>query len=144
LIDPDLTRRRALTGVAVGGLSLPLLTACGGGSPSSNGAQRQSGPVTLVPTSQVPVGGGVILREQNVVVTQPVEGTFEGFNATCTHQGCQLASVASGTINCGCHGSQFSIKDGSNVVGPSGTPAGSVGALGRIPIKVTRGTVVEG
>ena len=70
----------------------------------------------------VPVGGGVILASQNVVVTRPDKGTFEGFSATCTHQGCTLASVASGTINCGCHGSQFAITDGANVAGPSGSP----------------------
>lgn len=145
--EPDLTRRRALTGVAVGGLTLPLLAACGSGSASSTTAgdpPSSSGPTTLVPTSQVPVGGGVILRDQNIVVTQPAKGTFAGFDATCTHQGCQLASVASGTINCGCHGSQFSIKDGSNVVGPSGTPAGSVAALGRVPVKVKGTDIVEG
>jgi nitrite reductase/ring-hydroxylating ferredoxin subunit len=89
-----------------------------------------------VPTRNVPVGGGVILASANVVVTQPRKGTFEGFSATCTHQGCLLANVAGGTINCGCHGSQFSITDGSNVAGPSGTPAGSVAALPRVGIKV--------
>jgi nitrite reductase/ring-hydroxylating ferredoxin subunit len=139
--DPDLSRRRALTGVAVGGLTLPLLAACGSGS---SAAPSSSGSSTLVPKTQVPVGGGVILRDQNIVVTQPSAGTFEGFDATCTHQGCQLASVSAGTINCGCHGSQFSIKDGSNVVGPSGTPAGSVGALARVPIKVKGPDIVEG
>jgi nitrite reductase/ring-hydroxylating ferredoxin subunit len=142
--DPDLSRRRALTGVAVGGLTLPLLAACGSGSSSSAGARPPSGSSSLVPKAQVPVGGGVILRDQNIVVTQPSAGTFEGFDATCTHQGCQLASVSAGTINCGCHGSQFSIKDGSNVVGPSGTPAGSVAALGRVPVKVKGADIVEG
>jgi len=86
----------------------------------------------------------VILAAQNVVVTQPKKGTFEGFSATCTHQGCTLASVAAGTINCGCHGSQFSITDGSNVAGPSGSPAGSVAALPRVAVKVKGANVVEG
>jgi Rieske Fe-S protein len=97
-----------------------------------------------VATAGVPVGGGVILSQQNVVVTQPTHGTFEAFSATCTHQGCQLASVAAGTINCACHGSQFSIKDGSNVTGPLGSPAGSIPALGRIPVKVQGSSVVSG
>ncbi|MGA8248187.1 MAG: Rieske (2Fe-2S) protein [Nocardioides sp.] len=141
--DSALSRRRALTGVAVGGLTLPLLAACGGGS--SSAAQRpHSGSTDLVPKAQVPVGGGVILRAQNIVVTQPARGTFVGFDATCTHQGCQVASVSAGTINCACHGSQFSIKDGSNVVGPSGTPGGTVAALGRVPIKVEGAEIVEG
>jgi len=158
--DPDLTRRR-LTGVAVGGLALPLLAACGGGSGSSTpaanpGSGGASGPASggstppgpagnaLVATSGVPVGGGVILSQQNVVVTQPTQGTFEGFSATCTHQGCQLATVAGGTINCGCHGSQFSIKDGSNLTGPLGSPAGSIPALGKVPVKVQGSSVVPG
>jgi nitrite reductase/ring-hydroxylating ferredoxin subunit len=147
--DPALSRRRALTGAAAGGLSLPLLAACGGGSagaiqdpPSSTGGKGQSAP-SLVAAADVPVGGGVIIGEQNVVVTQPTKGTFEGFSATCTHQGCILASVAGGTINCGCHGSQFSITDGSNVAGPSGSPAGSVAALPRVAVKARGANIVE-
>jgi nitrite reductase/ring-hydroxylating ferredoxin subunit len=158
--DPALTRRRALAGVAVGGLALPLLSACGGGGSSSGAAQDpSSGGATgvtksgqskapaadsLVATADVPVGGGVIIASRNVVVTQPAKGTFEGFSATCTHQGCILASVASGTINCGCHGSQFSITDGSNVAGPSGSPAGSVAALPKIAVQVKGANVVPG
>jgi Rieske Fe-S protein len=146
----------------VGGLSLPLLAACGSGGSSNataqdpsaatgdtgnngdNGNNAKSQAEVLVATSDVPVGGGVILGEQNVTVTQPQNGTFEGFSATCTHQGCILASVASGTINCGCHGSQFSITDGSNVAGPSGSPAGSVAALPKVAIKVKGANVVKG
>jgi nitrite reductase/ring-hydroxylating ferredoxin subunit len=154
--DPDLTRRRLVTGAAVGGLSLPLLAACGGGSAGTPGAGSTaapgggstksggSGATVLVPTADVPVGEGVILHDQNVVVTQPSKGTFEGFTATCTHAGCPLANVASGTINCTCHGSQFSVTDGSNVTGPSGTAAGSVPALGRVAVKVRGANVVQG
>jgi nitrite reductase/ring-hydroxylating ferredoxin subunit len=153
--DPDLTRRRAL-GIAIGGLSLPLLAACGGGSgapasqsPAGPGGTKSTkaggagGATVLTPASQVPVGGGVILSSANVVVTQPSKGTFAGFSATCTHQGCLLASVASGTINCGCHGSQFSVKDGSNVAGPNGTPAGSVPGLPRVNVKMKGSDIVE-
>ena len=47
-------------------------------------------------------------------------------------------------INCGCHGSQFSITDGSNVAGPSGSPAGSVAALPKVAVKVKGANVVSG
>ena len=143
MTDPDLTRRRALTGAVVGGLSLPVLAACGGGSTSPDAQGGTQGGV-LVPTSQVPVGGGVILSEQNVVVTQPTSGTFEGFSATCTHAGCQLGSVSGGTINCGCHGSQFAITDGANVTGPSGSPGGSIPGLSKVAVKVKGKDIVEG
>jgi Rieske Fe-S protein len=158
--DPAISRRRALTGAAVGGLSLPLLAACGGGQstpaaqqggpgggPSSSGAGQpggSSGATLLTAASAVPVGGGVILGLQNVVVTQPTKGRFEGFSATCTHQGCILASVSSGTINCACHGSQFSITDGTNVTGPLGTPAGSVAPLPKVAVKLEGKDVVAG
>jgi len=156
--DPALSRRRALTGAAVGGLSLPLLAACGGGSGSTGGAppvdttktpgesksSDTSSATVLTPASQVPVGGGVILGSANVVVTQPTKGTFEGFSATCTHQGCILATVSAGTINCACHGSQFSIKDGSNVAGPLGSAPGSVAPLPKVPVKLHGSDVVEG
>lgn len=155
MTDPLFSRRRVLAGATVGGLALPLLAACGGGgsaggsagdpAPATGGGgknQQVSGVETLVASSDVPVGGGVVLDSQNVVVTQPKQGTFEGFSATCTHEGCILANVASGTINCGCHGSQFSITDGSNVAGPNGTPAGSVGALPRRPVKVKGPNIV--
>ncbi len=156
MTDPLFSRRRVLTGATVGGLALPLLTACGGGGSSTGSAgdpaattggdgghqQPGSGAQPLVATRDVAVGGGVVLASQDVVVTQPTKGTFEGFSATCTHEGCILANVASGTINCGCHGSQFSITDGSNVAGPNGTPAGSVAALPRRPVKVKGSNIV--
>ena len=152
--QPALTRRR-LAGLAVGGLSLPVLAACGGGSgttqsggsdagSSGGGGTGSSGSAgALVGTAQVPVGGGVILADQNVVVTQPKKGSFAGFSATCTHQGCVLADVAGGTINCGCHGSQFSITNGANVTGPLGSPAGSVAPLPKVAVKVQGSSVVK-
>jgi nitrite reductase/ring-hydroxylating ferredoxin subunit len=158
--DPALSRRRALTGAAMGGLSLPLLAACGGGSGGTPAAQRadpgstspgdpqssggSSDATLLISASAVPVGGGVILGGQNTVVTQPTRGQFEGFSATCTHAGCILATVSAGTINCGCHGSQFSIKDGSNVAGPLGSAPGSVAALPKVAVRLQGKDIVSG
>ncbi len=82
--------------------------------------------------ADVPVGGGVVLKEANVVVTQPSSGTFTAFNATCPHAGCQVSGVSGGTINCACHGSQFAIADGAVVKGPAtkGLTAKSVAVTG--------------
>ena len=79
-----------------------------------------SGP--SVATSEVPVGGGVIMDDANYVITQPTRGEFKAFTKTCTHMQCAVGSVADGTINCPCHGSKFSIEDGSVVNPPAGSP----------------------
>ena len=69
------------------------------------------------------------------MVTQPTADEFKCFTSICSHQGCPVASVSGGTINCDCHGSQYSIKDGSVVTGPATFP------LAEIPIDVSGGEV---
>jgi Rieske Fe-S protein len=89
------------------------------GSPTKS-AKAPSGP--SVATSKVPLGGGVILNEADYVVTQPTKGKYKAFTKICTHQGCAVAEVANGVIHCDCHGSEYSIKDGSVVRPPASRP----------------------
>jgi Rieske Fe-S protein len=100
-----------------------------GGAPAAN---------ALTTTAQVPDGGGRIIDGKNIVVTQPEAGSFKAFTAVCTHQGCIVSTVSGGTINCPCHGSKFSIKDGSVVNGPATQP------LAAIAIKVEGTAIVQG
>lgn len=86
------------------------------------GDGEQGNPDALASTDEVAVGGGLVLADQDIVITQPTEGQWRGFSATCTHQGCTVAGVDSGTINCNCHGSRFSIEDGSVANGPAPQP----------------------
>jgi Rieske Fe-S protein len=79
----------------------------------------------LAKVADIPLGGGTVFPEQQVVVTQPEAGTFHGFSAVCTHQSCTVGDVAGGTINCPCHGSKFSITDGAPVEGPAKRPLDS-------------------
>ena len=124
------SRRTMMRGAAVGGLALPLLAACGGGDDGAtdSGADKpgEAGPSRAgsgpVPTSAVPVGGGLILSDQKAVVTQPTKGEFKAFTVTCTHKQCPVAEVSDGAIICPCHGSRFSITDGSAVKGPATEP----------------------
>jgi Rieske Fe-S protein len=135
----ELTRRHALTGLATVGVGAPLLAACGGddadtaADPSTDaetpteesapeGSESAAGGAALAATADIEVGGGTIFPDEKVVVTQPEEGDFRAFSATCTHQGCLVSSISDGTINCACHGSQFSIADGSVQGGPAGGP----------------------
>jgi nitrite reductase/ring-hydroxylating ferredoxin subunit len=83
-------------------------------------AAAPSGPG--VATSKVPVGGGVILQDADYVITQPKAGKFKAFSKICTHRQCPVTSVTGGTINCQCHGSKYSIEDGSVVNPPAPAP----------------------
>jgi Rieske Fe-S protein len=117
----DLGRRRVIAGTAGLGLATPLLAACGGdGTASDSGDSGGGGPLTS--TGDVPVGGGQIISDDEVVVTQPTEGDFKAFTAVCTHQGCIVGKVENGEILCPCHGSAFSATDGSVVNGPATAP----------------------
>lgn len=90
---------------------------------TKSGGTAQSGQgETLGSAASIPVGGGVVYKAQQLVVTQPEPGTYRGFSAICTHKQCTVGTVADGTINCPCHGSKFAIQDGSVVHGPAKKP----------------------
>ncbi|WP_300401754.1 Rieske (2Fe-2S) protein [Nocardioides sp.] len=143
------SRRRALSGVAGLGLSLPVLSACGESeesaaspsadptradattgsaepttaAPSSEPVQEDDG--ALASTADIPVGGGVIFTDDRVVVTQPAAGDFKCFSAVCTHTGCLVAGVST-SIVCQCHGSSFDLATGEVLGGPAGAPLPAV------------------
>jgi Rieske Fe-S protein len=103
--------------------SSPSASASESASASASGSASASKVPTgtKVAKSQVPVGGGAVLSTA-YVVTQPTAGEFKAFTNICTHQGCPVASVTDGEIVCNCHGSHFSITDGSPVAGPAKAP----------------------
>ncbi|MEV6873270.1 Rieske (2Fe-2S) protein [Amycolatopsis sp. NPDC051128] len=119
--DPVLARRTALAVLGAG-----VVAGCstyGGNSGATSAAPPPAGGGTeLGAAGDVPVGGGKVFADKQVVVTQPAAGTFAAFSAICTHQGCTVDSVADGTINCPCHGSKFKIADGSVANGPAAQP----------------------
>ncbi len=136
---PDTARRAALAGIGLAGLAATL-TACGGSSGSSTGstATGAASGTALGPASDVPVGGGKVFASAQVVVTQPSAGEYKAFSAVCTHGQCFVDQVADGTIDCPCHGSKFSAKDGSVVIGPAVSP------LPGLRISVSSGQISTG
>jgi Rieske Fe-S protein len=141
--DTRATRRGVLAGVGLVGLAGAVSACSSGGSSSSGTTSAGSAPTSaaasaaaqsgggsgsgtnanvLTTTSAIPVGGGKIFSAQKVVVTQPSSGEFKAFSAVCTHMGCLVNQISNGTIDCPCHGSQFSIKDGAVVSGPAPRP----------------------
>ena len=72
-----------------------------------------------ISTADIPVGGGVVVAEPPVVLTQPTMGEFKAFTSICPHQGCKVSEVSNNEIYCPCHGSKFSALDGSVIQGPA-------------------------
>jgi Rieske Fe-S protein len=117
----------AATPAAAGGTTAS--SAAAGAASSSTGAKA------LAATSEIPVGSGMIFPGPQVVVTQPTAGEFKAFSAVCTHMGCIVNQIGDGTIDCPCHGSQYSITTGDVVTGPAPRP------LPAKQIKVSGGSV---
>jgi len=110
-------------------------------SPAATGGENANGNGSpgdvLASTSDIPVGGGKILADKKIVITQPRAGTIDAFTAVCTHLGCLVTTVSGGTINCPCHGSKFSIVNGSVVNGPATSP------LAPVNIKVQGTSIIQ-
>ena len=155
--DTRATRRGVLAGVGLVGLAGAVSACSSGGSssspagaasastapasaPGSASAAAGTGSATgaLATTSEIPVGSGKIFTAEKVVVTQPTSGDFKAFSAVCTHMGCIVSQISNGTIDCPCHGSRYSIKDGSVVAGPAPSP------LPAEPIKLSGTSIVLG
>ncbi|QEV16907.1 Rieske (2Fe-2S) protein [Streptomyces alboniger] len=122
-------RRTVVATLGAAGIAAAL-TACGSDDKDASepaGAQAPEGGggaagTVLARTSDIPVGGGKIFKDEGVVVTQPAKGEFKAFSNLCTHKKCPVTSVEGGTINCTCHGSKFDITDGSVKQAPAPGP----------------------
>lgn len=115
------SRRGVLSGsglaiAAVAGSS--LLTAC---------SNQAAGGLS---TSDVPVGSAYIEPNGDYVIIQPQAGQFRAFSRVCPHAGCLVDKIEGSEIVCPCHGSRYSVADGSRVSGP--TPTG----LTEVPVRV--------
>jgi Rieske Fe-S protein len=119
------SRRIVFQGLGAIGVAVAL-AGCGGDDPGSSDKKLEPG-TKLVAVGDVPVGGGVILSDLGVVITQPTEGEFNGFTSVCTHQGNTVTSVEGGVIECSFHGSSFSAETGDVEGGPATSPLATVG-----------------
>ena len=123
--DIRTSRRIVFQGLGALGVAAAL-AGCGGGTETTTGGAAPEPGSPLATTSEVPVGGGIVLPDAQLVITQPPEGTFLAFNTTCTHTGTAVNQVDGTEIVCPNHGSRFSIEDGSAVQGPASEPLSSI------------------
>lgn len=115
---PSFSRRTVLAGAGLAAVAVGGLSACGGSdAPSTEGSAAPQS----AKTADIPVGGGKIFADSQTVITQPSAGEFKAFSSICTHAGCPVTEVTT-SINCVCHGSKFSLTDGSVLEGPAPEP----------------------
>lgn len=117
--------RRTVVAAGGAGLASAALAGCGGsnaeGDTGTGGADgAPQGP--LAKTGDIPVGGGKVLADKGVVITQPKAGEYKAFSSKCTHAGCAVSQVKDGVIVCPCHQSRFDMSDGSVKSGPATSP----------------------
>ena len=117
------TRRTVLAGAA-GISAATLLAACGSDEapPLPAATSPQQPAETLGNVNDIPVSGGIIYADRDVIVTQPSLGEFRAFGAKCTHKGCVLAAVRNNIISCNCHNAKYSATDGAVEGGPATEP----------------------
>ena len=100
-------------------------------SPSEKPTKKESGSgkPALATTDEVPVGGGIVLMDERIVIVQPTAGKFAAWSAICKHEGETVGSVENNVITCPFHGSQYDSATGDVVAGPAPT--------GLDPIRIT-------
>lgn len=137
---PDPSRRAFVRNIALagGGASLAVLLAGCAGNDAAESTDDAAIEPFSIPASEVPVGSGIVLRDREVVVTQPVAGEYFAFGAICTHQGCILSAVEDRGAFCACHSSYFDTSTGNPVAGPAQEP------LPSIPMTVSGDTLTIG
>ena len=123
-----ISRRTVIMSTGLAAASLAGLSSCTtyGSTPVTEPSapvegSSGSGEGLSAKVADIPVGGGKIFPDAQTVITQPEQGEFKAFDSICTHQACPVASVTD-TINCDCHGSKYSINDGSVVNPPAPNP----------------------
>ncbi|MET7424590.1 Rieske (2Fe-2S) protein [Dactylosporangium sp. NPDC005555] len=131
--------RRALL---LGAGSAGLLAACGSSEDQAPpAAQSAASPVPasamagLASTVDVPVGGGTVVGD--VLLVQPVAGTFKAYDAACPHKGVKVTPPKDGVATCPAHNSTFAIADGARMSGPA------TSGLKEIAIEVDGGRITR-
>lgn len=117
----DVLKAGAVTGALIA--TGVTLSACASDSASDSASENEDASAAVavgsIALADIPVGGGVVVADPPVVVTQPTAGDVKAFTAICPHQGCLVRDVSNNEILCACHGSKFSALDGSVIQGPA-------------------------
>lgn len=111
------SRRRFLEVIAVSAV-VPFAAACSSGGGGI--APAKVGTVAAGNVSALPVGSLRAVAGVPVCIGHDTQGVY-AMTLTCTHAGCEIASVAASGLTCQCHGSGFDAN-GAVTNGPATEP----------------------
>jgi len=107
------------------------ITGCGGSSTSATStlpnlptinSSVSNGAITLTIDASSPLAStgsaALIATSSGNFLVSRAGDQFTALTAVCTHEGCVVSNFQSGTYECPCHGSQYSIS-GSVIKGPA-------------------------
>lgn len=115
-----MSRRRLLGAAGAAAATVAGAGACvnAEGRPKPQDVRRGR---VVAQTGEVPVGGGLVVMDSKLVITQPEEGDYRAYSAICSHQGCTVQEVTH-AIRCWCHTSEFDLETGEPLSGPATEP----------------------
>ncbi|WP_067965218.1 Rieske (2Fe-2S) protein [Nocardiopsis trehalosi] len=116
-----MSRRRLLGAAGIAGAAVVGASACGTRDEDRPKPQDVLRGTVVAQTTDVPEGGGTIVVEGKIVLTQPEPGDYRAYSAVCPHAGCTIQEVEV-NIHCLCHGSEFDIATGQPLAGPATSP----------------------
>lgn len=129
----------SVAGVAVVGIIAPLLQGCepsnyptaatNNGTPGGggNGGNNSGGSGTSFSVAALTADGQALVTQTKgpdgyrIMIVRISATEFKSLSMRCTHEGCGVNPPQSGTITCGCHGSQFELS-GAVKRGPATQP----------------------
>ncbi|GAA5067943.1 nitrite reductase/ring-hydroxylating ferredoxin subunit [Thermocatellispora tengchongensis] len=114
--------RRQVLGVVAGAAGAVVVSGCAAGRSGPPVVPEELKGKVVARTGEIPVGGGKVVGDRAVVITQPSAGVFKAFTAKCPHQGCPVDRFRAGVVVCPCHGSEFALDSGACLKGPAEGP----------------------
>jgi nitrite reductase/ring-hydroxylating ferredoxin subunit len=113
--------RRQVLGAAGAAACGAALTGCAGGPVNAVVPPGIKGKV-IARVADIPVGGGKLMNDWKILITQPSAGVFKAFTARCPHKGCTVGRFEDNVVQCPCHGSEFALDSGKCLNGPAEAP----------------------
>ncbi|MGI5487368.1 Rieske (2Fe-2S) protein [Microtetraspora malaysiensis] len=120
--SPSMPTRRQVLGTAGAAACGVALAGCGVGVPPEPVVPPGIKGKVIAKVADVPVGGGTLINDWKILITQPSEGVFKAFTAVCPHKGCAVGRFADKAVECPCHGSAFALDTGACLRGPAEAP----------------------